>query len=87
MYSTAKKINKYGSITIPKWMRARTGMFPGNAVTLYLDEDGSVIIKTNVPCCSFCGSPDEVFDVLGTKVCKSCARKIYEKAREKHDRP
>lgn len=87
MYCTAKKINKSGSITIPKVFRARAGMFPGNAVTIWLDEDGSIIIKTKVPCCSFCGSPDEVFDVLGTKVCKPCAQKIYEKVRKEHDRP
>lgn len=87
MYCTAKKINKSGSITIPKVFRARAGMFHGNAVTIWLDEDGSIIIKTKVPCCSFCGSPDEVFDVLGTKVCKPCAQKIYEKVREEHDRP
>lgn len=87
MNSTAKKITKSGQITIPKQIRARAGMFPGGAVNIECTEDGAVILKTVVPCCSFCGSPDEVFDVLGTRVCKPCAQKIYEKARKKHDRP
>lgn len=84
-HSTAKKIGKGGSLTIPKHIRARAGMFPGNAVNINCEGDGTVIIKTVVPCCSFCGSPDDVLDVEGTKVCKRCARNIAEKVRDKHE--
>ena len=85
MQSTAKKIGKSGRITIPKQLRARAGMYPGNAVKISCDDNGTITMKTTVPCCSFCGSPEELFTVIGTRVCKTCARKIYEKVREKYD--
>ena len=85
MQSTAKKIGKYGQITIPKQIRAKAGIFPGGSVKVNVGDDGSVVLKSVVPCCSFCGSPEDVFNVNGTRVCRSCAQIIVEKVREKHD--
>ena len=84
MQSTAKKIGKSGQITIPKQFRAKAGMFPGGSVKVNVEDDGSVVLKSVVPCCNFCGSPEDVFDVNVTRICKSCAQIIVEKVRENH---
>ena len=83
-HSTAKKIGTSGAITIPRQMRAKAGMFPGNAVNITCDADGTVTLKTVVPCCSFCGSPEDVFSVSDTRICQKCAEIIKEKVSEKH---
>lgn len=74
-----KKINKSGSITLPKTIRAELGIPVGTAVDI--DTDGNyVIISKHIPLCHFCGSSEKVHKVLGIEICSSCAKKIYNKA-------
>lgn len=74
-----KKINKNGSITIPKNLRAEAGLFPGNGVEVEANADGSVTVKAVVPCCHFCGSPDGVIKADNIRICKKCATKVLAK--------
>jgi transcriptional pleiotropic regulator of transition state genes len=74
-----KKINKNGSITIPKEIRAEAGLFAGNGVEVQTNDDGSITIKPSAPCCHFCGSPDKVITVQNIKICTECATKVLAK--------
>lgn len=76
---TSKKICKNGAITLPKVFRAEAGLFPGNAVDIESNADGSVTIKSSIPCCHFCGSADVLKVDENIVICKSCAKKILEK--------
>lgn len=76
---SVKKINKNGSITIPKEMRADAGLFPDNGVSVETDSDGTITIKPCVDCCRFCGSPEDVLTVNKIKICKNCATQILAK--------
>lgn len=76
---SVKKINKNGSITIPKEMRADAGLFPGNGVSVETAEDGTITIKPTVDYCRFCGSPENVSAVNNIKICKNCATQILAK--------
>lgn len=76
----AKKICKNGAITLPKTLRAEAGLFPGNAVDIENNTDGSVTIKPLVPCCRFCGTVENVLQVdSNIHICKDCAKKIIAK--------
>lgn len=78
--TTAKKICKNGSLTLPKAVRAETGLFPGNAVEIESNTDGSVTIKPSVPCCRFCGTVEDVIKVDNNIcICNNCAKKILAK--------
>jgi transcriptional pleiotropic regulator of transition state genes len=74
-----RKITKNGAVTLPKTIRAEAGLFPGNGVELSVNEDGSVTIKPVIPCCHFCGSPEEVSTVENMRICRACAAKVIEK--------
>lgn len=76
---SCKRINKNGSVTIPKSIRAEAGLFPGNGVELTANSDGSVTINPIVPCCRFCGSPEKVIVVDNIKICMKCTHKILTK--------
>lgn len=72
----SKKINKNGSITLPKQLRTEAGLFKGNAVDIVMSDDGITITK-HVPTCSFCGSTERVRSVMGIEICRDCAAKIH----------
>lgn len=76
---TSKRICKNGSLTLPKLVRAESGLFPGNAVDIETQTDGSITIKPTAPCCHFCGSPEQLINVENIVICKNCATKILAK--------
>lgn len=74
-----KRVNRAGAITLPKVIRAETGIPIG--ATVDIDTDGDyIMIRKHVPVCYFCGSPENVFKALGIEICRTCAGKISEKA-------
>lgn len=76
---TSKKICKNGSITLPKQIRGEVGLFPGNAVDIETNLDGSVTIKTSAPCCRFCGTVENVIVADDVIICRRCAQKLLSK--------
>lgn len=71
-----KRINKNGTITIPKNVRTQAGLFAGRGVEMCNNPDGSITIRPSAPCCRFCGSPEKVIIVDEIKICMKCARKV-----------
>lgn len=74
--SAMKKINKNGSVTIPKSIRAQAGLFSGNGVEIDARGDGSVVIRSAAPSCRFCGSLKQVLTADSIIICMDCAKKI-----------
>lgn len=79
MSKTFKKINKNGSVTIPRNIRAAVGLFSGNGVEINVNSDGSLTIKPSALCCRFCGSLREILTVENIVICVDCAKKILAK--------
>ncbi len=77
-----KKISKSGSVHLPKELRSEIGMPTGCAVDINTDGK-SITIQKHIPICSFCGSAEDVLNVLGIEICRHCAEKIKEKVDEK----
>lgn len=76
-----KKLTRAGGVTIPKDMRAATGIMPGIAVDLNETEDG-ILISKHVPTCCFCGSPENVFVFSGTEICFDCIEVMNKEVRK-----
>ena len=74
-----KKINKNGTVTIPKSIRTQAGLFSGNGVEIDARTDGSVLIKPSAPSCRFCGSLTNVVKADNIVICQNCAKKIIAK--------
>lgn len=73
----SKKIQKNGSISIPKDMRFETGFHSGTAVDIRNDGE-KIIITPHSSYCRFCASAEDIIFVEGCKlhICKACAEKI-----------
>lgn len=72
-----KKITKGNGITIPKDARAEAGFFSGMAVDMEV-KNNEIVLRPHVPVCRLCGEAENVKEVDGLTICKSCATKIYE---------
>lgn len=73
----SKKIQKNGSISIPKEMRFETGFHSGTAVDIRSDGE-KIVITPHIAACRFCASVEGVMFVEDFKlhICKTCAEKI-----------
>lgn len=79
----SKKITSKGAITIPKDLRALTGIIESSAVDIKQVE-GGVLISQHLPTCRFCGSMESVNTVMGEPVCVKCAAKMYKEIGDKY---
>ena len=71
-----KKITRSGSITLPRQVRQKTGLLPGVPVKMVADQNG-IHLSKHVPACFNCGSVDDVKEILGIEICRSCAKKVW----------
>ena len=72
-----RRIGRRGSLTLPKTLRAQTGLHPGMAVEIAA-EDGKITIKAAHKCCHFCGSPEDVHSIDGINICYACVKRLAE---------
>lgn len=79
----SKKVQKNGSISIPKDMRAEMGISAGMAVDIKSDGE-TIIITPHAPVCRFCGEISDILCVSSMQlhICRSCAEKIIKEAKE-----
>ena len=73
----SKKVARSGAITLPRQLRQETGILPGVPVDIVTDEHG-VHISKHVPACFHCGTVDDVQEVYGLEICRSCAKAMAE---------
>lgn len=73
----SKKIQKNGSISIPKDMRFETGFHSGTAVDIRSDGE-KIVITPHAAAYRFCASIEDIVFVDDCKlhICKACAEKI-----------
>ncbi len=76
-----KKLTRAGGVTIPKDMRASTGILPGIAVDLNETGDG-ILISKHVPTCCFCGSPERIITFFDFEICADCVEVMNEEVQK-----
>ncbi len=72
-----KRINKNGSVTLPKAARVESGLHGGVVVEVEASR-GCVTIRTAHRTCLLCGNAVDVREVRGVVVCEECAHEIVE---------
>lgn len=66
-----KKIDEMGRIVIPKSVRQALSIETGDNLQFFIDGDG-IVMKRFSTSCVFCGSGDDLSELMGKYVCKSC---------------
>lgn len=76
-----RPVDGLGRIVIPKEMRDSMDIREDDRMEFWVTEDGMVLKKTRVRC-KVCGEAgEELLDVNGCMICRSCARRIADQLR------
>ncbi len=67
-----RKIDNLGRVVLPKELRRTLNINPKDPIEIYVEDDGSIVLKKYEPACIFCGIADNVLDYMGKNVCKDC---------------
>lgn len=70
-----RPVDELGRVVIPKEIRDSLQIEVKDRLEILLDGDAIVLKKYN-PNCIFCGSGDEIEDVMGRNICKACLAKL-----------
>jgi transcriptional pleiotropic regulator of transition state genes len=76
-----RKVDHLGRVVIPASMRKVLGIEDGDELEVRLDGDTLSIAKPRESC-TFCGSRQDLADVLGHPVCWSCVAAVRARGRE-----
>lgn len=71
-----RQFDELGRIVIPKGIRKRFDLKAGDPVEIYVDDNGSIMMKKYEPACMFCQSVDDVVEFEGKLICKNCIAKL-----------
>lgn len=72
-----RSIDDNGRLVIPMEMRARAGMIENRDVEFELVGQ-SIVVRSYIPGCLFCGSSEEHVNFSGRKICRKCLSEIKE---------
>jgi len=71
-----RKIDALGRIVIPKELRTTIGFEPGSALEIFYDGLGQIILRQFRFRCEFCNRDEDLLELFGKKVCRSCAEEL-----------
>lgn len=75
IYTNFREIDKAGRIVISKDIRKHLNFNPGDILHIEADDE-SVIIRKAENKCVFCSSLDDLTELNGKHICKSCIAKL-----------
>ncbi len=67
-----RKIDDLGRIVLPKELRRTMNINKKDPMEIYVEGDGTIILKKYQPACIFCGNADDVLEFRGKVICKDC---------------
>ena len=70
-----RPVDELGRVVIPKEIRTSMGIEVKDRLEILMDGDAIVLKKYN-PNCVFCGSEENVEEVLGTCICAKCLQSL-----------
>ncbi len=76
-----RNIDELGRIVIPKELRTKMDMYEGSAVEIYV-ENGKIALSRYYEGCHFCAGTNDICELKGKKICKSCLKEMADMAKE-----
>lgn len=74
-----KKLTKNGAITIPRTVRSKLGIYPGDGVEIDVTEAGDIVIGRHRPGCICCGNTVDVIRQGDKYICSVCIGELLNK--------
>lgn len=71
----SKSIDSLGRIVVPKQLRDKLALKPGESLDISL-ENNTIVMKRNSLACVFCNSTEDIITYKGKNICKKCQREI-----------
>ena len=70
-----RKVDNLGRIVLPKELRNVLDIPEGTPLEIYTEGE-TIILKKYAPGCLFCGESDDLVNLKGKWVCKSCLKDL-----------
>ena len=71
-----RRIDGLGRIVLPKELRDIQNLVEGTHIDIFLEADGSIILRKSVSCCVICGSEDIAWTHDEKSLCEGCIKLI-----------
>ena|GEM_PF-677347 len=71
-----RKMDALGRIVIPNELCTTMGLEPGSRLEILHDELGQIILRQFRFRCEFCNRDENLLELFGKKVCRSCAEEL-----------
>ena len=71
-----RNLDNLDRVVIPKELCRTLGIGPKTALEIFVDSDGSIILKKYEPACIFCGEASNTITYKGKIVCKNCLKQL-----------
>lgn len=77
-----RKIDNLGRIVLPKELRNVEQLEEGTEMNIFLEEDGTILLRKSITHCWLCGSARQIHVLGDNALCETCIEKIrkYEEA-------
>ncbi|MHB1627629.1 MAG: AbrB/MazE/SpoVT family DNA-binding domain-containing protein [Bacilli bacterium] len=76
----SRELDTLGRVVIPKELRTTMGLEQGSSLEIFYDEKGQIILQKFRIHCEFCGRAEDLLELRGKKVCRSCAGELRHQA-------
>ena len=71
-----REMDGLGRLVIPIELRRTMKLKEGDPFEIFVNSDGSIVIKKYEPSCIFCGESKGVFSFKDRNVCAGCAKDL-----------
>ncbi len=77
-------LDNMGRVVIPKEIRKFLDMTEGVDCFEILMQDDCIVLKKHNPTCVLCGGADDLIEIEGKLVCKTCIETLNKKSQEEN---
>lgn len=71
-----RKLDNLGRIVVPSKIRREVNINIKDEVSIYTDENSSIVVAKYEPTCYICTKTEDLIDFKGKCICKSCIEAI-----------
>ncbi|MEE3362860.1 MAG: AbrB/MazE/SpoVT family DNA-binding domain-containing protein [Anaerovoracaceae bacterium] len=70
-----RKVDELGRIVLPIELRRTLDINIKDPIEIYVDDE-CIMLKKYEPACIFCGSAEDVRNIMGKNICRNCIDKL-----------
>lgn len=71
-----RKIDELGRIVLPIELRRTLDFDVKDSFEIFVDDDGSIVLKKYQPACIFCDNARNIVNFKGKNVCTNCMKEM-----------